>query len=157
MDYQDFYALHGDDLFDSFAFVEAAERYFRGHRQPQYPGFEQHPLIHPTSSKTAQLEYAHYTDDRFKRAQLVYLGCSPDELKSLSWDYSDRIYQWDYQKANDAAAIASKSHQSRTAAWAEAFVAHCYDDKVELKAIATGFNLSDGYDYFVYGYTTKEE
>lgn len=126
--------------------------YFNISAAPVYPGFEQDPSIHPTSSKDVQLKYAHYTDDRFKKAQLVYLACSPKELKDLSWDYSDRFSQWDYQKANDAAAIASKSCQGRTAAWAEAFLSHYYDGKAKLKAIATGFNLATGYDYFVYGY-----
>lgn len=124
----------------------------------QYPSFPwQHPTIHPTNSKTQVLAYAHYSDERFKREQLVYLGCPVSELEELSWDYSDRLYGWDFQKARSAEESAKiEGHKPRTAAWMEVFLSHFYDDAFELKAIATGFNLNSGYDYFVYGYKRKQ-
>lgn len=108
------------------------------------------PSVPCTQDLDARMAYAHYTDDRFKEAQVVY----GRKEKDLSWDYSDRFYGWDYQKAKAAAEYAvSQGSHGRTARFSLLFLQYFFDDpNLELVCVMTGFNVSNGYDYYVYGY-----
>jgi len=115
-----------------------------------------------TTDRAADINITpHYTDRRFKDPQTIYCA-TPDELvddgagnyviNGCHYDYSDRLYQWDNDKATAAndAAIAS-GHKRRTAEWCQSFIDHYYDKKVKLVHIIAGVNHSDGYPYCVFG------
>lgn len=108
-----------------------------------------------TQNLDTVLPYAHYTDDRFKEAQVVF----GSKQSGLSWDYSDRLQQWSYEKYEQACDAAKESGaKPRTARWALTMLRHYFDDQnLELGCIMTGFNLSNGYDYYVYGYRRSTE
>lgn len=104
----------------------------------------------------------HYTDDRFKEPQTVYLadGYKTDNsggypfVDGATYNYSDRIWQWDWNKA-DAANKASleKGLHRDSAARYEVYL-RLYFDKPDLKLvhIMAGYNLATGYPYRVFGY-----
>lgn len=71
-------------------------------------------------------------------------------------NYSDRLQQWDYAKAE----AASKGLDLRTAAGIEQYLSRYHDKPVRLRYVLGGVNLSNGYTYYVYGYdyiTNPEE
>jgi hypothetical protein len=115
-----------------------------------------------TADMDATLETSpHYTDQRFKKPQTVF--CSePDKLKDdgfgnaiiegCHYDYSDRIYEWDGDKAREAAkATTEAGYKPRTAKWYQAYLHYFYGKDVKLVHIVAGVNHSNGYPYCVYG------
>lgn len=104
----------------------------------------------------------HYTDDRFREPQTVYLatGYNVDKqqryptVEGATYNYSDRIWQWDRNKA-DAANKASleKGFHRDSAARFEVYL-RLYFDKPTLKLVhvMAGFNVATGYPYQVFGY-----
>jgi hypothetical protein len=97
----------------------------------------------------------HYTDKRFDKPQTVF----GKEEDGLHYDYSDRLWQWDYDKAKLAAAKAENSGAvNKSAAWYEAYLSAYFEKPVELKHVLAGVNLSNGYTYAIFGYKfTGEE
>lgn len=93
----------------------------------------------------------HYTNDYFRTARVVW-GV---DKKGLIWEYSDRLWEWDWDKAEAAAKKASESHQVRTAAWVEAYLSAYFEKEVEIVCIQAGFNVSNGYPYQVFGFKEK--
>lgn len=60
-----------------------------------YEGFP-HQAI-DVKTERCLLPFPHYSDDRFRHEQLLYLN--PDtELSAISWDYGDRFRSWDSEK-----------------------------------------------------------
>lgn len=106
-----------------------------------------------STDKNAQIaDYApHYTNSYFKTARVVW----GREEKGLSWDYSDRIWEWDYEKAEQSAKLASEKHPTRTAAWVEVYLSAFFGKDIEVVCIMAGFNVSNGYPYQVFGYKEK--
>lgn len=50
-------------------------------------------------TKTDNLNsYPHYSDSYFKEGRTIY----GEENESLSYVYSDRLYQWDHEKASES-------------------------------------------------------
>lgn len=118
------------------------------------------------TDKHAPLHVApHYTEMQFKKAQTVY--CSePDSLaigdfgspyvEGCHYDYSDRLWQRDHDKAVVAAKSANDAGYTRqTAAWYEVFLNHFYEKPVTLVHILAGFNVGNGYPYQVFGTRKK--
>lgn len=96
----------------------------------------------------------HYTDRRFNEAQTVF-GAEQD---GLHYDYSDRLFQWNPQKADDAVNTANGSGTvKRSADWYEQYLSAYCDKPVELKHVLAGCNVATGYPYIVFGYTFKEQ
>lgn len=105
---------------------------------------------------------AHYSDHRFQgqddkgrpwghRERTVFGETSA----GLSYDYSDRIQQWDYDKATAAWKDAVKKHgvKPRTAQLYETYLSIFFGAPVTLKHIIAGVNHSSGYPYLVFGYS----
>ncbi len=91
----------------------------------------------------------HYTDTRFKTAQTVFGG----KCKGIGYDYSDRLWQWDYDKADRATKIANESSaQSKSCHWYEAYLSAYFGRRIEIKHILAGYNISNGQPYCVFGY-----
>lgn len=109
----------------------------------------------------------HYTDMRFQRARTVYLDAAyklnneeyptvPKGVK-VGYDYSDRLWQWNWTKANTTRKQANEQHAAHdTAACLETWL-RLYFDKPNLKLIhvLAGFNVSNGYPYQVFGYLAE--
>lgn len=95
----------------------------------------------------------HYTDDRFKHPQTIFGA----ERKGIHYDYSDRLYEWDYTKAREAEKIASKSGAApKSCKWYEAYLSAYHGKEATIYHILAGWNLSSGYSYMVFGYTLEE-
>jgi hypothetical protein len=103
-----------------------------------------------TFNKDKQLEVnPHYTDKRFDKEQTIF----GKENKKLSYDYSDRIWEWDYKKAKEATEIANQSGKTRNScAWFEVYLSHFFGKKIVIEHIVAGVNKSSDYPYCVFGY-----
>lgn len=105
----------------------------------------------------------HYTNEFYREARTVWIeqGYKADgaygTIKGVSYDYSDRIWQWDWNKADAARLAVDASIDRRSPAFIQAFL-RGYFGKPELKLVhvMAGFNLSNGYSYQVYGYILSE-
>ncbi len=112
--------------------------------------------VQTTYSKDVPLKTSpHYTDDRFKTAQTVF-GKPPKSdygHKDLNYDYSDRLWEWDYNKAKRSSEIASGTGATaRSVRWYEAYLSAYFDKPIEIVHILAGFNVSNGDPYAVFGY-----
>lgn len=119
------------------------------------------PSIPVQSKPTAPISHLrpHYTDDRFKSAQTVYLAkgykLTGETVKGAAYNYSDRYRQWSSVESWDKAIHAAKAQfpETNCAAHIEAFLRAIHDDpELKLVHIMAGFNVSNGYDYQVYGF-----
>lgn len=94
--------------------------------------------------------HPHYTNERFKNAQLVW---GSEDAKT--WDYSDRIIEWYGTKTcHEAWEQAEREGFKRdTAGFIQRYLQIVYgNDNLRLIGIMAGFNWSNGYPYNVYGY-----
>lgn len=93
----------------------------------------------------------HYSDPEFSRGQTkVVFG---EQEKGITYDYSDRLWGWDSNKAQSASEYASKkAGRPNTARWHQVFLSQYFDRSVELRCIIVGVNVSSGYSYRCYGY-----
>jgi hypothetical protein len=117
---------------------------YRPNREYVYPA---------TFDKNKPLEtMPHYTDTRFNKEQTVFGKAE----KGLGYDYSDRIWQWDYSKAEEACKIADESGcTQKSCSWYEAYLSHFFGKKITIKHIIAGVNVSNGYPYCVFGYISE--
>jgi len=91
----------------------------------------------------------HYTEPEFREAQTIF-GKRED---GLSYVYSDRLQQWDYEKARAAAEHADAEGCTRhTAKWYRIYLAEYFGKQIELPHIMAGHNLANGFPYQVFGY-----
>jgi hypothetical protein len=96
----------------------------------------------------------HYTNDRFRDAQLVWGSAN---VKNGGWDYSDRILQWDYDKATKAWDKARAKFTPNSPAFFQEYLRIFFDaPNLELVGVQAGFNVSNGYPYQVFGYRTNK-
>lgn len=128
-----------------------------------YRSMFEHGNIHVERRTTARIQNLrpHYTNSQFREAQTVYLAAgyrltkSDDLVIGASYNYSDRLWQWDWEKSRAAWETAKQQrpdHQD-TAEQIEIYLRTFFDDpKLKLVHILAGFNVSNGYDYQVYGY-----
>lgn len=80
------------------------------------------------------------------------------EEKGLFYNYSDRLYDWDYDKAKRAYAYAAEVATPKTGAYYTAMLSYFHDGaKVDLRHIIAGCNRSNGYPYLVFGYICDED
>lgn len=99
--------------------------------------------------KDKKLPSCHYTDDRFQHPQTIF----GRRNKRTGYDYSDRYPQWDYDKWQEARRIAQESDAvNGSVRYFEIMLTHFHGKKTEIDHVLTGFNLSDGYSYYVFGY-----
>lgn len=102
----------------------------------------------------------HYTDERYRHAQTVYLaaGCKLSQghseyVQGAEYVYSDRLREWDWNKAEAARKAAREQYPDYdTAACLEAYLRLYYDKPhLALVHIMAGFNWATGYPYQVFG------
>lgn len=91
-----------------------------------------------------QLEYPHYTNDKWSEACVIW-GC---KAGASEWFYSDRMSN--NRDRHRAARKAAEPHHNNTASWWEAYAAAYYPG-YRLVCLQAGSNLSNGYPYWVVG------
>lgn len=105
--------------------------------------------------------HPHYSNPRFAKPQTVYLAQgyklgTNGGVKGAEYNYSDRLWQWDWNKAHDAwDAVKAQDFVNNSAAQHEAFLKLYYGKDVVLAHIMAGYNVSSGYPYQVYGTISK--
>lgn len=93
--------------------------------------------------------HPHYTNEYYKHARSVF----GKETKGISYDYSDRLWEWDYEKSKAAFEVANSSqHKKDSANYFEVYLSEYFGKPVEILHILAGFNWANGYPYQVFGY-----
>lgn len=113
--------------------------------------YERSAVRPAASSPSAVLPYPHYTDEYWNTARLIW----GQECKTAECNYSDRLWQWNYEAA-ERAGQAVKGMPD-TAARAEKWLSAYHERPVILRYIMAGCNASSGFAYYVYGYDYAEE
>ena len=104
----------------------------------------------------------HYTDKRFEHGRTVFLAkgykLSGDYVKDVHYDYSDRLVQWSYDKADKARKQAIEEFPyPRTPAMYERYLQLYFDDDaLQLIHVISGYNWATGYAYQCFGYTRSD-
>lgn len=102
-----------------------------------------------TKRDVALLMSPHYTDARFQTEQTVF----GKESDGLSYDYSDRLAQWDWDKSQAAWDAAKQSGALlRSAAFYDVYLSEYFGKPTTVEHIISGVNRSNGYPYNVFGY-----
>ena len=74
----------------------------------------------------------HYTDERFGHAQVIF----GRDAKGLEYVYSDRLYEWDYHKAERAVQVANASEaKPRTCRWYEIYLSAYFEKPIKIGCI----------------------
>lgn len=120
------------------------------------------PIEHDKNARIWSL-FPSYSNSAFRTDQTTFLapgyklvpGYYPS-VKGASYEYSDRLWQWDWDKADQANKQAREQHgdtNTNTAVFCETFL-RLYFDKPNLIVVhlISGVNRSNGYPYVVYGY-----
>ena len=95
----------------------------------------------------------HYRDLRFGHEARTVFGPDGDLVRGLSYVYSDRLVQWDNNKADRAWQTALDSGATpKSADFIQAYLSAYYDRPVIVEHILAGVNVSNGYPYWVAGY-----
>ena len=105
------------------------------------------------TNKNVPLEtQPHYTNHRFDEAQVVF----GEKINGLSWDYYDRLQQWDYEKSESAwKNSVDKNLVKRSANFYENYLSEYFGKKIEIVCIMAGVNRSNGDPYCVFGYRER--
>lgn len=119
------------------------------HKQPERKYFA-------TQDRNTPLKLSpHYLHDMpmFETDQIVFGVDTGD----LHWDYSDRLWQWDWDKAEVSWKIAGEiaaanGYKDKSANHIQAYLTAYFDKPIELVCVVSGVNRSNGYPYSVYGY-----
>ncbi len=103
-----------------------------------------------TSSKDGTLCHSHYSDPAFKNEAVIF-GKKEDEL---IWNYADRLWGWDRDKADAAWEFAVKQHgKNNTARRIETYLKHYFNDEsIDLVVVVSGTQPFNGYPWFAYGH-----
>jgi len=103
----------------------------------------------------------HYTDGHYKTARTVWIAsgyCTTGDygtVEDAEYNYSDRIWQWDWNKADAAWNSIGDTFTKRSPAFLQEWLRGYFNNpKLELVHIMAGFNVSTGYPYQVFGYIT---
>jgi len=93
------------------------------------------------------LPFIHYSNPRFQngKEEIVYGANSSSEvLKSLSWNYSDRLIDWSYKMRQEPG-------ESDIDYWEKVLKA-ALNKPVKIECVIGGCNSSNGWGYYVFGY-----
>lgn len=118
-------------------------------------GWKEPPGYHPTFCDTVPLHLdPHYTDKRFDKEQTVYGRRRP----GLAYDYSDRLWGWDYEKMQAAVTVANMMTEipRASARWLSLVVSFYHQRALVVHHVLAGVNCSNGYSYYVVGYMSPE-
>jgi len=78
------------------------------------------------------------------------------EKKNLEYVYDDRLREWDYAAHEKAREKANKTRTPHTSEWYKKYLSSYYKEPIELCHILIGVNVSNGYDYKVFGFRRKK-
>lgn len=93
----------------------------------------------------------HYTDPNFSSGKTHTLYGA--EVEGLEYAYSDRIWQWDHEKAQQATDAANTTDApTGSPMWYEHYLSSYLGKPVKLCHIIGGVNVSSGYEYFCFGW-----
>lgn len=99
--------------------------------------------------------FGHYSDSRFANGNTITVYGLPSGRHGhagLHYNYSDRLWQHDYQLAKESAWIATETGATvNSPRWLTIFLSHYYGKRVELRHVLVGVNVSNGYHYNVFG------
>jgi len=134
-----------DGYYDDEVFWDNPYVRMDGHRMPRFA----------TTNLDTQLPdlYPHYTDSRFSSGKDVTIFGA--KQAGLHYNYSDRIEQWDYEKAKAARKTADEKAEKGTGRWFQEYLAAFHGEVVELRHIIVGVNVATGYPWHCYGYLLK--
>lgn len=103
-----------------------------------------YPCVH-TTDIDALLSLPHYSNDDWYQGQLLY----GREQKSDGGDYSDRLWQADYQKADRVSReLTDEGFRPRTARRWQEFVSRYYGKPCAITYIIGQVNQSNGYELY---------
>ena len=120
--------------------------------------------LRPIVDKRLALEIApHYTNDRFTFAvgyqpQTVFGDEAPDPCghSGLTYDYSDRLVQWDNGKSEKAWYMATESGAPpKSAEFLERYLSAFHGKPVEVVHVMAGVNRSNGGSYWIAGWRER--
>jgi hypothetical protein len=100
--------------------------------------------------------YTNWNSPQADKERTIFGEKEPD----LFYNYSDRLYEWDYEKHRRANEYAGLVAQPKTAAFYAAMLSYFHDGaEVSLRHIIAGCNRSNGFPYLIFGYkyTSKPE
>lgn len=111
----------------------------------------------PVASRTQPIHRPHYSDERFSRGREHTLFGATEE--GLSYEYSDRLWQWDYGKARDSRAHAAEhsGFRDNSPGWWEAWLSYYHGKPISLRHIIGGVNVSNGYEYYIFGFKDADQ
>lgn len=96
----------------------------------------------------------HYSDSYFKKERTIY--GKPNN--NLEYVYSDRLYQWDYEKASESWIKAEEKYGNEdTVRKYEFYLSEYYNKQVEINHIIAGVNASNGFPYQAFGFRFVRE
>jgi len=72
--------------------------------------------------------------------------------EGITYEYDDRIMQWDYHKHEKAILHANSKVEEETKTWYVEYLNFYYDKKIDLRHILQGCNRSNGFPYLVFGF-----
>ena len=96
----------------------------------------------------ASFPHIHYSDSYWNVARTIWGA----EEKGINYEYSDRLEQWDYAKAENARKQAWEKHKKFNPAYIQEYLTLYYDKPVLLCHVMGGVNIGNGYNYYVYGF-----
>lgn len=109
--------------------------------------------VSQSDKHTPLFTHPSWRDSSFNQPRTVY----GREEKGLTYEYSDRLWEWAWEKS-EAAYTAAKDagHTLNSAAYFEAYLGAYYGYEVELRHVMAGVNLATGAPYLVFGFNRKE-
>jgi len=158
----DFFDLFGDDLYGRHGIDILTGRRERGFgRKPTDRNDDPKDFAYKCigDNRTAKLPSCHYTEDRFRDAQPIF----GRKMKRGCYEYSDRYAIWDSQRGTnrwrEGHELAEAESKKDDCNWAlgsvtyyEMVLEHFHQKPVHIDHVLTGFNVSDGYSFYVFGY-----
>jgi hypothetical protein len=162
----DFFDIFGDDLYGRHGIDILTGRRKGGFgRKPTDRNDDPQDFAHGCigDDRTAKLPSCHYSDERFKNVQTIF----GRRKKRTGYDYSDRFSMWDGQRGTnrwrEGHELAEAESKKDDCNWAvgsvtyyEMVLSHFYQKPTAIDHVLTGFNVSDGYSYYVYGHYHPE-
>jgi hypothetical protein len=115
-----------------------------------YHGYEAKPYIPNSLDAVIELQ-PHYSNPKFDgKGEVEIWG---RKQSGIDYVYSDRLWQWDWNKAKEAAEHCSERKiRLNTARWVQEFLKYYYSKPIEVCHIYSGVNQSNGYSYWVAGF-----
>lgn len=106
----------------------------------------------------------HYTNTYWNKPRDIFIreeykltqSTFGDYVKDAHYEYSDRQWEWDYNKREAAGEFALQNAPRNTALYFEKMLQFYHDDPdLILVNIKAGVNVGNGYPYQVFGYIRK--